>query len=375
LGWGLSVRFGKLGAASARPVITLLVFATTWLAAPAAYAQVQSPTTRDDLVGRLRIVSLDNQKLSDVARANDVSTPNAAAANWGLSEFFTDTRDKVLMPRAHLLPHGLREGILINRAEYRLYYFKNGAVQFTAPIGIGDVGLETPLGTTKIVRKMQNPSWIPTAQARAAHPELPAVWPPGPDNPMGLYAMYLGWPLYAIHGNEDAFGIGRQSTRGCIRLFPEDIEPLYGMVPIGTAVEVTDQPVKLGWHAGELFIEAQPDEAQRTELAIKGNFTLKPAPDLKDWITSAAGDRARDVDWPTVDDALTRLSGVPIQVTSVATHQVNIFEPNMLLSQNLSRFLRTQRGFAAKVPATPAERRPSYEQIIKEHMLKFPYNI
>ena len=359
------------------PAAVALFGLACWLAPDETHAQTQAPQpqVRDDLVGRLRLVSLDDQKLSDVARANDVSTPNAAAANWGLSEFFPETREKVLMPRAHILPDGMRDGILINRSEYRLYYIKGGVVEFTAPIGLGDVGLETPVGTTKIVRKMQNPSWIPTAAARAVHPELPAVWPPGPDNPMGLFAMYLGWPLYAIHGNPDAFGIGRQSTRGCIRLFPEDIEPLYNMVPIGTAVQVIDQPVKLGWHAGELFIEAQPDEAQRTELAIKGSFTPKlPPAGLKDWITSAVGTRGQDVDWQTVDDTLARPSGVPVQVTSIA-REVNIFEPNMLLSEGLTKFLKTQRGFAAKAPAKPGEHRPSYEEIIKEHMLKFPYNI
>ncbi|MFZ1988565.1 MAG: L,D-transpeptidase family protein [Alphaproteobacteria bacterium] len=367
------MRFGNLGAASAQAVIALLVLAAACLAPRSADAQSQ--LTGDDLIGRLRLVSLDDQKLSDVARASDVSTPNAAAANWGLSEFFPETRDRVLIPRAHILPDGLRDGILINRSEYRLYYFKGGVVVFTAPIGIGDVGLETPTGTTKVVRKMQNPSWIPTPEARKAHPELPAVWPPGPDNPMGLFAIYLGWTYYAIHGNEDAFGIGRQSTRGCIRLFPEDIEPLFNTVPIGTKVEVIDQPVKLGWHEGELFIEAQPDEAQREELAVQGSFTLKPAPDLRNWIGGLAGDRAHDVNWQLVADALSRRSGIPTQVTGLAAHPVNIFEPNMLLSEGLSKFLKTQRGFAAKPPAKPGERRPSYEEIIKEHMLKFPYNI
>lgn len=357
---------------SARLAALLLVLTVDGVGATPGFAQSQS--ARDDLVGRLRIVALDNQKLSDVARANDVATPNAAAANWGLSEFFPETREKVLMPRAHLLPEGLRDGILINRSEFRLYYIKGGVVLFTAPIGLGDVGLETPTGTTKVVRKKENPSWIPTPEARAAHPELPAVWPPGPDNPMGLFAMYLGWTYYAIHGNEDAFGIGRQSTRGCIRLFPEDIEPLFKMVPVGTAVQVIDAPVKLGWHEGELFLEAQADEAQRQELAVKGSFTPKPAPDLKGWITGLAGARAHDIDWQAVNDALTRRSGVPVQITSLATHPVDIFEPNMLLSEGLSSFLKAQRGFAAKASA-PKENRPSYQDIIQQHRLKFPYNI
>ena len=338
----------------------------------AAAAQAQAP---DDLVGRLRLVSLDNQKLEDVARANDVSVPNTVAANWGLSEFFAETRDRVLLPRAHLLPKGLRDGILVNRSEFQLYYIKGGVVLFTAPIGLGEDGAETPVGVTKIVRKMKNPGWTPTPAARAEHPDWPAYWPPGPDNPMGQYAMYLAWQYLAIHGNPDPFGIGRLETRGCIRLYPEDIKPLFGMVPIGTKVEVVDQPVLLGWHEGELFLEAQPDATQREDLAVRGSFILDPAPDLKDWILASAGGRAADIDWQVANDTLQRRSGIPTQITAVSAHPVNIFEPQMLLSEGLSNFLKTQRGFAPKLGVKPAENRPSYQDIIQQHRLKFPYNV
>ncbi len=365
--------FGKLRVGHA---VAALLFLIGCFAPRGAYAQSQQPEVqRDDLVGRLRVVPLYKEKLEDVARANDVSVPNTAAANWGISEFFADTRERVLLPRAHLLPEGLRNGILVNRAEFRLYYIKGGVVLFTAPIGLGEDGLDTPAGTSRVVRKKEHPSWIPTPEALEAHPEWPRYWPPGPDNPMGQYAMYLGWQYIAIHGNSDVYGIGRLSTRGCIRLYPEDIKSLFAMVPVGTKVEVVDQPVKLGWHDGELFLEAQADEAQRAELAVKGSFTLKPGPNLKDWISGQAGGRAHDVNWQVVADTLARRSGIPSQITGLISHRVNIFEPEMLLSEGLSNFLKAQRGFDAKGPAKPPENRPAYEDIIKAHRLKFPYNI
>ena len=339
------------------------------MGAARAAAAAQS---EDDLVGRLKVISLNNEKLEPIARANDLSTLAVVAANWGLSQFWAETRDEVILPSAHLLPAGLRNGVLVNLAEFRLYYFKGGALVQTAPVGIGVAGLETPLGSTSVVRKMANPTWTPTPEARADHPDWPKVIPPGPDNPMGLFALYLGWRYIAIHGNQDQFGIGRPYTRGCIRLLPEDIEPLFKVVPIGTQVEVVKQPVKLGWHESELFLEAEPDSAQFDELNTEGKFTEKPAEDLTGWITAAAGDRAHDVDWPTVTAALERRNGIPTQITNVTTHPIDIFAPTMALRESLGAFMEASKGFAAK--AKPPQE-PSAEELLREHRLRFPYNI
>src|SRR5262249_50817469 len=153
-----------------------------------------------------------------------------------------------LLPTAHLLPDAKREGIVVNLAEYRLYYFKDGQVVMTAPIAHGEEGHNTPLGETTIVRKKKDPTWIPTASAREDFPGLAAVVPPGPNNPLGGRALYLNWPTYIIHGAYDPYAIGRRLTRGCVRLYEVDIEKLFDLAPVGTKVTVVDQPVKLGWH-------------------------------------------------------------------------------------------------------------------------------
>src|SRR5262249_40220131 len=144
----------------------------------------------------------------------------------------------------------------------------------TVPVGIGLPDKETPLGKTSIIAKKKDPIWNPTAQARREHPDWPTTLEPGPFNPLGAYALYLGWPSYLIHGSNNDFGIGRPFTRGCVRVWADDIEKLFNEVPVGTHVEVVDQPVKIGWHEGELFMEAHPDLAQLDEL--RANLSFAP---------------------------------------------------------------------------------------------------
>jgi L,D-transpeptidase ErfK/SrfK len=290
-----------------------------------ALAQAQMPP-RDDLAGKLRMTTLDNALVADVARQNDVSTLEVLAANFGLDRFHPVTQESVLLPTAHVLPEGPRAGILINLAEYRLYYFMEARLVLSAPIGIGQEGNETPLGQTTVLRKQKAPTWVPTPGTHADVPDLPPFIPPGPENPLGDYALYLGWPTYLIHGTNDPYGIGRRFSRGCIRLYPEDIETLFNMVPIGTQVTVVNEPVKLGWHEGELFLEAHPDFAQLEELRLKLSFTQRKAENLSSEIIAAAGERERDLDWVAVRSALERRSGVPVQITSTKTHPVDIVE-------------------------------------------------
>ena len=180
---------------------------------------------------------------------------------------------KIVLPTAHLLPEAPREGIVINLPEMRLYYFAEAEQQpETYPIGIGREGWTTPTGTSRIVRKAEAPSWYPPDSIRAERPELPAVVEPGEDNPLGSHALYLDWPAYLIHGTNRPWGIGRRISSGCIRMYPEDIVSLFERVPVNTPVTVVDQPVKLGWIGGDLYLEAHPTQSQSDGLEIDGRF-------------------------------------------------------------------------------------------------------
>ena len=326
----------------------------------------------DDLVGVLKVGTLDGEPVIPLARRNDLSTPALMAANFGLDELIPQTRSDVLLPTAHVLPAGLRDGVLINLAEYRLYYLKDGKLLDSAPIGIGLPGKETPTGTTKIVAKKENPTWFPTEQARKEHPDWPASVEPGITNPLGAHALYLAWPAYLIHGSSNDFGIGRPFTRGCIRMFAPDVKRLFETVPIGTAVEVVDQAVKLGWHGGELFIEAHPDLEQLDELRARLAFTLKSAPDMREKVTAIAGARSADVDWDVVRSAVERRAGVPVQITSVKTRAIALFAPGAEIHGGLAAALKARDGLT---PQQVADRARVLEALQKEELRKDPYGI
>ena len=149
----------------------------------------------------------------------------------------------------------------------RLYYYPKAKpgetpVVITHPISVGRMDWETPLGMTKIVSKQKDPEWRPPKSIKAEHEvdgePLPDVVPAGPDNPLGRYAMRLGIPGYLIHSTNKPYGVGMRVTHGCIRMYPEDIEKVFNDIPVDTPVQIVNQPIKLGWLAGSLFIELHP---------------------------------------------------------------------------------------------------------------------
>ncbi len=240
-----------------------------WLmaaAAPAAAAVYSLPPVGSDLVGEVRTVTARAEDtLLDIARRQDLGYNEIVAANPGLDPWLPGEGARVLIPSRYILPSAPREGIVINLAEMRLYYYpppqRDGkGVVMTFPIGIGQAGWATPLGETRIVGKKRNPAWTVPASIRAASAAagepLPPVVPPGPDNPLGSYALRLGMPGYLIHGTNKPFGVGRRVSHGCIRLYPEDIEVLFAEVSQGTPVRIVDQPYKLGRADGRLYLEA-----------------------------------------------------------------------------------------------------------------------
>ena len=282
--------------------------------APTSSAAIDDPN--DDLTGRVKkIRATPDDTLVDLARQYDLGYIEMLAANPGLDPWLPGESD-VLLPTAFVLPPGPRRGIVINIAEQRLYYFRENEPAVTHPIGIFRDGWKTPIGETKVVRKKENPIWYPGPTARVDYPHLGSAVPPGPDNPMGTHALYLNWNALAIHGTNEPYAVGRRVTRGCIRLYPEDIVTLYPMVPVGTPVRVIDEPIKLGRMAGELYLEVQPTLAQATQIEEDSRFDPVPSPDVKDRVLAAAGDDAARLDWALVNQTLERRAGVPVRITT-----------------------------------------------------------
>lgn len=251
-----------------------------------------------------------------LARDYELGYVEMRSANPDVDPWLPGRDTKLILPTQHLLPNAPRQGIVINLPEMRLYAYVNGnKAPVTFPIGIGREGLGTPVGSTKVVRKKEGPSWRPTERMRKEKPELPVVVEPGPENPLGTHAIYLGWPTYAIHGTNRPFGIGRRVSSGCIRMYPRNIIALYDYIPVGTPVTVVDQPVKVGWIGDELFLEATVP----VDLAIEMEETGRvKAPQLTEdelaMITKAAGEHKDRLNWPLIRKAVSERAGYPVAI-------------------------------------------------------------
>jgi L,D-transpeptidase ErfK/SrfK len=273
--------------------------------------------SRQDIIGGNEYYRVkEGETLLEIARLHDLGFIELVSANPGMDPWIPEADRTILLPSQHILPDAPRRGIVINRPELRLYYFGDGSgAAVTFPIGVGRQGRETPLGSTSIVTKRENPTWTPPPSIRAERPELPATVPPGPENPLGLFAMNLGWRNYVIHGTNKPYGIGRRVSSGCIRLYPEDIERLFETVEIGMPVMVVDQAVKFGWSEGELYMEIHPTVAEGDELEEKGWYMPTPVPELEDRIRVAAGRQAARINWPAVARAEQAKRGIPVRIT------------------------------------------------------------
>lgn len=219
-----------------------------------------------------------------VAALYKIGLANMIEANPKVDPIVPARGVNLIIPNETILPDAPREGLIINVPELRLYYYNDNKVN-VLPIGIGQIGTGTPLDwVTKVERKKANPTWTPTAKMHAEYAArgetLPKVWPAGPDNPMGLYALYIG-RLFAIHGTNADFGIGLRVSHGCVRLRNDDIEYLFNNIPVGTRVQFINKPIKTAIDQdGNIFIEVhQPLSMNETDFESMENipFTFTKA--------------------------------------------------------------------------------------------------
>lgn len=238
-------------------------------------------------------------------------------ANPGTDPWLPKAGTQLTVPLQMILPDTPREGIVVNLAELRLYYYPKGEEKVIVyPIGIGQLGAATPVMVTSISQKIPNPTWTPTANIRKRYAKegvtLPAVVPAGPDNPMGLFALRLarGTGQYLIHGTNAKFGIGMRVSSGCIRLRTEDIEALFARVPKGTRVQIINQPVKYAVEPdGKRYVEVhQP--LSRTDKDDPQTMPIALNAEMKTFLKSDKSDTA------LIKEALARRSGMPVLVSS-----------------------------------------------------------
>jgi len=201
--------------------------------------------------------------LIDIAVEYRLGQDEIVLANPYVDRWLPGEGTQVRIPSSFLLPNAPRHGIVVNLPEMRIYYYPDNSRVITYAIGIGrEDDWKTPLGSTKIAGKMANPSWTPPPSIVAEHladgDALKPYYPPGPDNPLGLFAFRLGIPGYLIHSTNVVNGVGMRVSHGCIRMYPLDIEQFFPLVPTGTPVNIVNQPIKVGWYHDTLYLETYP---------------------------------------------------------------------------------------------------------------------
>ena len=289
------------------------------IAAPASALTFALPSGKDNIVGQVQmILSQPGDDFHAIAQRYDVGYYEMVEANPTLTPTIElPVRTLVLVPTRFILPDAPRKDIVINLPELRLYYYPPGGREVvTYPVGIGRQGWQTPETITKIILKRKNPTWVVPPDIKAYRASqgviLPTSVPPGPDNPLGDYAMSLAIPAYAIHGTNDPTGVGMRSSSGCIRLYPDDIEVLFHMVSAGTRVNIINQPLKLGRLNNNLYLESHLP-LQEDQLKYHNNFSSL----LDATIATATKNQQANIDWVIAQQAAGQEQGFPILIGKI----------------------------------------------------------
>ena len=298
------------------PLLTLV------LSAPAFSATYDLPSEHFDVIGAVTTVKAKYEDtLLDIARRTSTGQDQMQRVNPDIDRWLPGDGTVVTIPSHYVLPRGPRKGLVLNLPEMRMYYYppkqpgQPAQVQ-TYPISIGRMDWATPLGTTSITSKIANPSWTPPESIRREHAAkgdpLPRVVPAGPNNPLGQHAMRLGIPGYLIHGTNKPLGVGMRVSHGCIRMLPEDIAKLFPQLPTGTPVSIVNQPVKVGWYGGKLYIEVHPPlEEYPNDRGAMVEYVMVALDDAMARRSSSAA-----LNNQLIDEELSRQSGLPLVISS-----------------------------------------------------------
>jgi L,D-transpeptidase ErfK/SrfK len=270
---------------------------------------------KDSVIGRLAVIRLKRgDTMPDIARHFSLGINTVSAANPGVDVWAPRAGERIVLPLCFILPEARRNGIVINLAAMRLFYFKkDGNLQAvsTFPVGVGTTERPTPTGRMHITRKKLQPTWYVPASIAMDHRKkgdpLPVMVPPGPLNPLGEYALYLSKPGYLVHGTNKPASIGLRATNGCIRLYPEDIKRLFHTTPVKTPVRIVIQPYLVGRRDGRVYLEAhEPFEESGTTGLKKAYAKLKK-------IEKKTG---HALDWNKVKEVVAEARGIPVAVSA-----------------------------------------------------------
>jgi L,D-transpeptidase ErfK/SrfK len=273
-------------------------------------------TKEDSVMGRLALISLEKgDTLPDMARHFSLGINGLSAVNPGIDIWVPKAGERILLPLSFILPDAPRKGIVINLAAMRLFQFKGdreSMMVLTYPVGIGTEERSSPTGQMVVERKQIRPTWyVPSSIAkdhRKKGDPLPAAVPPGPQNPLGEYALYLSKSGYLIHGTNKPASIGLRATNGCIRLYPEDIKKLFESTPVKTPVYIVNQPYLLGQGNGIIYLEVHGPLENLDPVEFDKIYAK---------LRNIEKESGRTLDWSKVKKELAEARGIPVPIMEI----------------------------------------------------------
>lgn len=276
-----------------------------------------------DLIGEVQYTEVSaGQTLLDIAEKYGLGYTDIVTANPDLDPWIPTPGARVVLPTQYILPPGLREGIVINLAEYRLYHFVREKQEIhTYPVGIGRENTPTPMGAMEITARIPNPTWYPPASIREgwarAGAEVRRQIPAGPDNPLGPFAISLSREGYLIHGTNQGFGIGTRASAGCIRMNNADIEALVMATHIGVPVRILDQPIKVGRKGHKWFVEVH-DPVGLTHDSLNQTAMVHALVQARERL--APSQQVAPIDWSKANLVFQLKQGLPVAVNAELDH-------------------------------------------------------
>ena len=275
-----------------------------------------SVAKEDDVIGRLAVIRLEKgDTLPDIARHFSLGINEISAANPGVDVWVPEAGERIMLPLSFILPDTPRKGIVINLAAMRLFQFKGDSKSLavsTYPIGVGTEERPSPMGQMYVARKATRPTWHVPASIAEDHRKkgdpLPAKVMPGPQNPLGEYALYLSKSTYLIHGTNKPASIGLRATNGCIRLYPEDVKKLYENTPVKTPVSIVNQPYLVGQRDGVVYLEVHTPSEDSGAVDLEKVYTK---------LRNIEKESGRTLDWKKVKEVLAEARGTPVPIFEI----------------------------------------------------------
>jgi len=268
------------------------------LVSQVSQAEIFTANQGTDVVGQnLTINTTYADSFHSLADRYNIPYDVLVRANPRISPTLPGDGTKVFIPGQVVLPNVSHKGIIVNPPERRIYYFYGNNVAIF-PIAVGAPESPTPTLQTRVTSKAINPTWNVPDEIYEEHIQkndpIPRVVPPGPENPLGDRAFKLAGTLTMIHGTNGPTSIGKRLSHGCIRLYPQDIRTLYSMVPVGTTVNLVNEPFKVGWLGGQLYLQASAP-LQEANPGLQANMSK-----VRNLIAQETRGRDTNINWGLV---------------------------------------------------------------------------